>query len=333
LRDGGDGDWILGIDVGGTNLVVGAVPSAGGEPAALRRGPTGPPGEPEETVARIRSLVQACAEELDAGEGSAARRIVGAGVGAPGPIDRSEGVVVETPNLRWNDFPLRRRLADTLGIEVELDNDANCAVFGEWWQGAGRGARSVVGLTLGTGVGGGIVLDGELVHGASDAAGEVGHMIVEQDGRRCGCGNEGCLEAYVSGPNIAARAVEGIRAGARSELVERVGGDLSRLTGETVYEGVVAEDAFARCIMDETARLLGLGVANLVNVLNPERVVVAGGVTRAGSHLFEPLRREVERRAFPTAVRACRILPAELGDRAGVVGAAGVFQWARTGAL
>jgi glucokinase len=235
-------------------------------------------------------------------------------------------VVLNTPNLGWVDVPLRDLLSNAVGLEATLDNDANCATFGEWWQGAGRGLNSMVGITLGTGIGGGIILNGELVHGASDAAGEIGHMSIDFTGRRCKCGNYGCLEAYCSGPNIAARAREGIEAGAESVLVELVDGDLGRITAATVYEAVVLEDTYANEVMTETAKILGAGIANIINVLNPEAVVIAGGVTRAGPHLFVPLGSEVRRRAFRSAERACRILPAELPESAGMVGAAGIFR-------
>ena len=182
-----------------------------------------------------------------------------------------------------------------------------------------------MGVTIGTGVGGGIVIDGEIFHGASDAAGEIGHMTVNFAGRKCKCGNYGCLEAYASGPNIAARAVEGLDAGAQSVLTELVDQDLARITAATVYEAVVRGDAYANEVMSDTAKLLAVGVANLINLLNPEAVVIGGGVTRAGPHLLDPLTAEVRRRAFRSASDACAILPGALPDTAGVIGAAGIF--------
>lgn len=240
---------------------------------------------------------------------------------------------MEAPNLGWRDFPLRDLLSSALNLPAEVDNDANCATFGEWWLGAGRGASTLVGLTLGTGIGGGLVLNGELHHGASDAAGEFGHTTIDSTGRKCKCGNYGCLEAYASGPNIAARAVEGMEAGVETVLGDLVGGDLTKITAATVYEGVVLGDSYAHEVMKETAKFLGVGVANLVNSLNPDAVVIAGGVTRAGDHLFLPLIKEVRRRAFRSAVDACRILPAALPETAGVIGAAAVFKKATYGSV
>ena len=141
-----------------------------------------------------------------------------------------------TPNLGWVNLPLRQIIHDRLGLPAALDNDANCAVLGEWWVGAARGARHAIGITIGTGIGGGLILDGKLYHGASDVAGEIGHTTIDSEGRRCKCGNYGCLEAYASGPNIALRAVEEIEAGAVSRLPSLVSGDLSKITAQTVYQ-------------------------------------------------------------------------------------------------
>jgi glucokinase len=198
-------------------------------------------------------------------------------------------------------------------------------VLGEWWVGAARGSRHAIGITIGTGVGGGIILEGRLYHGASDMAGEIGHTTIDTEGRRCKCGNYGCLEAYASGPNIALRAVEGIEAGAESRLAAYVGGDLRRITAQTVYEAANDGDELALEVVNDTAKFLGTGVANLLNIFNPEVVVVCGGVTLAGDHLFVPLRRETARRAFKPAVAACRIVPGELVGTAGVYGAAKTF--------
>jgi glucokinase len=251
--------------------------------------------------------------------------ILGVGVGAPGPLDTKRGIVLLTPNLGWVNLPLRQIIHDRLGLPAALDNDANCAVLGEWWVGAARGARTAIGITIGTGIGGGLILDGKLFHGASDVAGEIGHTTIDTEGRRCKCGNYGCLEAYASGPNIALRAVEEIEAGAVSRLPSLVGGDLTKITAQTVYQAAADGDDLALEVVNDTAKFLGVGIGNLLNVFNPEVVVVCGGVTLAGDHLFVPLRREAARRAFKPAVTACRIVPGELAGTAGVYGAAKAF--------
>jgi len=312
--------WIIGVDIGGTNLVVGAVREDGHEVRGIVSEPTGAPEGPDAVVERIQAMAQGVVTTTRANDAGA--EILGVGIGSPGPLDRARGLVIFTPNLRWKNMPLRDRIGTALGLPASLDNDANCAMLGEYWRGAAQGTQNAVCFTIGTGIGGGVVVGGQLVHGASDVAGEIGHITIEVNGRRCGCGNDGCLEAYASGPAIARRAVEAIEAGAISDILDRVRGELDQITAQTVFEAVEAGDALADELVRDTARYLGVGIANLLNILNPEVVVVCGGVTKAGDHLFTPLRREVARRAFRPAVEACRIVPGALPGTAGVVGAA-----------
>jgi glucokinase len=193
------------------------------------------------------------------------------------------------------------------------------------WLGAARGTQHVVGLTIGTGIGGGLILNGALYHGSSDVAGEIGHMTLDSNGRRCSCGNYGCLEAYASGTAIAERAREALSGTDASALRDLVGGDLSRITAQSVYDASAAGDPIAREVVRDTARFLGIGIASLLNVFNPEVVVLAGGVTQAGPALFDPILAEVRKRAFKPAWSAVRIVPGELPGNAGVVGAVATF--------
>jgi glucokinase len=321
-----DKRWIAGVDLGGTNIVVGLLPMEGGEVLGLRSMPTDSGRGAKFVVDRIIGMVEQAIAEVLSAHGGTRDQIAGVGIGSPGPLDRRTGTVINTPNLGWRNFPLRDLISNAVHLPATLDNDANCATYGEWWLGAGRGTRALVGLTLGTGIGGGIVLNGEIFHGCSDVAGEIGHMTIDSNGRRCKCGNYGCLEQYASGPAIAVRAVEGIEAGAESVLVEMVNGRMDDITAATVYEATVQGDAYATEVMKDTAKFLGAGVASIINILNPEMVVIAGGVTRAGDTLFEPLRAEVRRRAFKSAQECCRIVSAELPGTAGLVGAAAVFK-------
>ena len=321
--------FVLGIDIGGTNLVVGCVAENGSALHAEASEPTHAEAGSSDVVDRLVTLAERSIARTRREVPGA--QIAGVGVGAPGPLDTRSGIVLLTPNLGWVNLPLRQIIHDRLGLPAALDNDANCAVLGEWWVGAARGTRHAIGLTIGTGIGGGIILDGHLYHGASDVAGEIGHTTIDTEGRRCKCGNYGCLEAYASGPNIAVRAREALEAGAESILPEQVGGDLERITAQTVYEAAARGDELALEVVNDTAKFLAVGVANLLNVFNPEVVVVCGGVTLAGDHLFVPLRREVSRRAFKPAVAACRIVPGELVGTAGVYGAAKVFLDAERG--
>ncbi len=315
--------FVLGMDIGGTNLVVGAVAEDGSALHALRSEPTRPEEGSDAVLSRLRAMGRAVMDETKKAVPGA--EFVGVGAGAPGPLDTRRGVVILTPNLGWLNLPLRQLLEDALGIPARIDNDANCAVLGECWMGAARGAKQVIGITIGTGIGGGIIVDGRLYHGASDCAGEIGHTTVEVNGRRCKCGNYGCLEAYASGPAIARRAVEAIEAGQSSKLPDYVDGALERITAQTVYQAAHDGDELAEEVVGDTAKFLGAGIANMVNIFNPEIVVVFGGVTLAGERLFGPLRREVAKRAFKPAVAVCRIVPAQLTGTAGVYGAARTF--------
>jgi glucokinase len=313
----------LGIDIGGTNLVVGAVAEDGSALHALRSEPTRSEEGSDAVLRRLGATGRAVMDETRKTVPGA--EFVGVGAGAPGPLDTKRGVVLLTPNLGWVNLPLRQLLQDALGAPARIDNDANCAVLGEWWMGAARGAKHVIGITIGTGIGGGIIVDGRLYHGASDCAGEIGHTTVEVNGRRCKCGNYGCLEAYASGPAIARRAVEAIEAGQSSKLPGYVNGELEKITAQTVYQAAHDGDELAEEVVGDTAKFLGAGIANMINIFNPEIVVVFGGVTYAGERLFGPLRREVAKRAFKPAVAVCRIVPAELTGTAGVYGAARTF--------
>ena len=319
--------WIVGVAVGGAAISVGVLPIGGGDPQAVRTLPTESIRGAKFVVDRTVRMVQDSIDEMLAQHGGTRSDVAGVGIGSPGPLDRTTGTVINTPNLGWRNFPLRDLIANAVNLPATLDNDANCAAYGEWWQGAGRGTRALVGVTLGTGIGGGIVLDGRIFHGISDAAGEIGHMTIDSTGRKCKCGNYGCLEAYASAPAIALRATEGLEAGAESVLTDLVGGKLEDINASAVYEAALVGDAYANEVLRDTAKFLGTGIANIINVLNPEMVIIGGGVTAVGDHLFVPLRAEVRRRAFKSVEAACKIVPAQLPGTAGLIGAAGVFKW------
>ena len=322
-----DKKWVIGVDLGGTNIVVGVLPIDGGtgEVLALQNEPTEAHRGAKYVVDKIVLLIEEARAQIVSQYGGSRGDFAGVGIGSPGPLNRPTGTVINTPNLGWRNFPLRDLISNAVNLPAVLDNDANCATYGEWWLGAGRDVNTLIGITLGTGIGGGIVLNGEIFHGVSDSAGEIGHMTIEANGRKCPCGNYGCLEAYASGPAIARRAIEGLDAGADSLLNDLVN-TVEEITAATVYEAAVNGDPYANEVMRETAKFLGAGVANVINIFNPDMVVIAGGVTKAGDHLFVPLRAEVRRRAFKSALDACEITAAQLPGTAGVIGAAGVFK-------
>lgn len=316
---------IIGVDLGGTTIKVAAVTEDGNNVFGIVRTDTNAEAGADHVVSNIFSAIEECRSSAEK-ETNEKLDILGIGIGSPGPIDTKRGIVVTSPNLRWVNMPLRDKVEERFGLDATLENDANCAVLGEWWRGAAQGANIVVGVTIGTGVGGGFILDGKIFHGASDVAGEFGHVTIDSTGRRCGCGNYGCLEAYASGKAIAKRAVESIQAGADSTIAQHAGGDVSKITAEHVYAAAAEGDDLAREVVRDTARFLGTGIASLVNICNPEIVVICGGVTQAGDQLFRPLKEEISKRAFKRASEVVTVVPGQLPGTAGIVGAARAFQ-------
>jgi glucokinase len=306
---------VLAIDIGGTKLAAGIVDSEG---RILARGevPTLAKEGLEPVLARIVKL----GRDLLSRPEVADVRVHRIGVGCAGPVDLKAGVVFNPPNLPgWVRVPLSERIHQALGLPAVLENDANAAGLGEFRYGAGRGAQSIVYMTVSTGIGGGIILDGKVWHGLKDAAGEIGHMTVCPDGPMCGCGNRGCLEAMASGPSIARRARGVVANGRPSRL-----GEIPSPTSADVVRLAQAGDVVAREVWDEAVMYLGIGVAAVITILAPERVVIGGGVTKAGDYLFQPLREQVRQRVKLVPVESVPILPAALGPDVGILGAAAV---------
>ena len=310
-------DLTIGVDLGGTNIKAGLI-AEDGEVIRRHRVTTdahlGPRGVADRICGACRELL-ATADQ----RGAAVR---GVGVGSPGTIDIESGVVLFSPNLDgWNDVPLRAMVEDGLGMRCVVDNDANVAALAEQWVGVGQGTGSLVLLTLGTGIGGGIVLDGRIWHGGNGVAGEVGHMSINPDGPLCGCGNRGCLEAYASATAMVRPMRETIDAGAPTALAAR----RDELTAALIHAAAVDGDAAARANIEQTGRYIGVGVSNLMHILNPEAVAFSGGVTAAGEMLLEPVRQEVKWRTLEASRRDVRISFSALPEDAGLIGAARCF--------
>jgi len=305
-----------GIDLGGTNLKLGLV-SAEGELMHHHSAATEADRGPDHVLARIADAVRTLCDAAPIGLAD----LSAVGLGAPGLVDWKAGVVVFAPNLPgWRDVPARDRLREALGRPVILENDANAAAYGEFRCGAGRDVRNLVLLTLGTGIGGGIVLDGRLFRGTTDTGAELGHMVIRHGGRRCGCGNRGCLEAYASATAVVARMGECIESGPGapgSALAER-----PDFTCRDVFEAAQKGDALAKRIVQETADYLASGITSILHVLNPEMVVLTGGMMGAGDSFLNEVRRRVRQSAFERASSACEICWSTLGGDAGILGAA-----------
>src|ERR1700741_1742195 len=206
--------YIVGGDLGGTHMVAGAMPVDGSREIAMHTTPTLAEGGAGAVVDRIAGMIEQVIAQTMAETGAKRSDFIGVGIGSPGPLNRAKGIVIVTPNLGWKNFSLRDEISNRVHLEATLDNDANCATLGEFWCGAAKGGWNVIGMTLGTGIGGGLILEGKLYHGSSDVAGEIGHTSIDSTGRRCKCGNYGCLEAYASGPAIAESAPQALDDGA-----------------------------------------------------------------------------------------------------------------------
>ncbi len=313
--------WTVGVDFGGTNIKVGLV-SDRGRVVRQRILSTRAFGRPAQCLEGLSDAVKQLAQTV----GIRPARLRGVGIGAPGAVDPLRGIVLSATNVPgWRRVPLRRQLERRLGCRCAIDNDANLYTLGEWRFGAGRGSRVLIGLTLGTGVGGGLVCDGLLYHGVSGVAGEVGHMVIHPGGRRCGCGARGCLEAEVGTAAILSRGREAIRHGAEPlrALARHAHG---RLSPELIAQAARAGDAAARRMWVDVGRWLGIALANLVNLLNPDRIMIGGGVANAWPFFAPTMLRTVRAHAMRVPGRAVRIVRAQLGDRAGILGAA-VLVW------
>lgn len=246
----------------------------------------------------------------------------GIGIGAPGPIDVERGFIYFFPNIPgWKNTPLKECLEKRLGLPVLVDNDASVMALAEFRFGAGRGARNMIGLTLGTGVGGGLVMDGKLFHGHRYSAAEIGHMVLNEDGPLCRCGGRGCIETYV-GSGYFVQEVRKRLAGRKSILKQWIAKNGKELSPFLVGQAAQRGDAFALEIWEDTGKRLGTLLAGLVNVLNPDRIVLGGGIAQNKKFLFKPVIRTLKKKAFPIAGRSVKVMPAALGVDAGLIGAA-----------
>ncbi len=297
---------ILGVDIGGTNIKLGMVAESGD---ILESGSIPTLGEkgPYDAARRI-------AEWLEERGGD---DVTAAGIACAGLIDGGRGLLYSSPNLPgWKNAPISEIFGSLLKMPVVVDNDANCAAWGEYCAGSGKGSGIFVCLTLGTGVGGGIVLDGKLYRGSQGLAGEIGHHIVLEGGPICGCGNRGCLEAMIKAGAIVARAAGRIEASGESVL-----GSNRRFTAKDVYVAARGGDRIAIETLAETGLYLGVGLINIVHIFNPEIIAVGGGVAGAGDLLLEPARAAMRERMMDEIFSPVRVVSALLGNKASFIGA------------
>lgn len=302
----------IAADLGGTNLRM-AVVDAAGAIISRNRMSTPSDGDQEDIVSAILQVVDVFKAEL-----RNKYKIAGFGAAMPAIVNSHDGVILRSPNLpQLNDLPFAQLFAKKLELPVVLENDANAAAVGERWKGAAQGVRNSIHVTLGTGVGGGIIIDGRLVRGIDGTAGEIGHIAVEPEGYPCGCGSRGCVEQYSSASAIVRMAKEQLPRFPESVLRSNL-----ELTPLDVFEAGMAGDSLSIEVFRQAGTYLGIALGGLVNVLNPEVIVIGGGVSAGWDLFIEPLHAEILRRAFPHPGERVKLVRSELGDDAGILGAA-----------
>lgn len=304
----------LGIDLGGTGIKMGIVDSEGRLGRAYRFA-TPSKGEPQAVVELIiehaRLLLDAVPKP----------RVCGIGVGAAGDIDPDNGVVRLSPNLGWRNVPLQSILRRALRLPVRVENDANAAAWAAYVVEARRAVDTLICVTLGTGIGGGIILNGKLYRGATGSAGEIGHMTLYPEGVPCNCGNQGCLERYIGAKALAEAARRAIETGQATLMTKLVNGDASQITPLIINEAARKGDRLALQLFEQAGERLGVGLASVVNLLNPDWLVLAGGLSRAGRLLVDPLRRTLLKRSFPAPGKAVKLLVSRRDRDLGILGA------------
>lgn len=305
----------IGIDVGGTNVKIALVDNKG-KIIYSNSIPTRAEMGYEYTINNMKEAITELIKETK----SDPKNIESIGFGFPGQIDYQKGIVRLAPNIPgWVDVPIAEIMEKEFGIPTRVDNDVRCAALGELNYGAGQGCENLICITVGTGIGSGLVINGKLVRGASNAAGEIGHIKLDMNGGPlCGCGDRGCLEAFASGPSIVAMAEEYIKGGKSTKYRELANPDI---TPYIVSEAAKQGDPVAKRIFTIVGEYIGIGLASVVNLLNPEKIIIGGGVAAAGDLLLTPIKESLIKRAMPIAGSAVELVPAQLGNSAGVIGA------------
>lgn len=309
---------VIGIDLGGTTAKIGILSQSGDILSKWELSTD----ISEEGTKIVPNIIQSIKAYLDS-EKLSSEDFLGIGMGTPGTVNRKNGTVIGAFNLNWKTLqPIREQFESSTGIPFFLDNDANVAALGEQWKGAGNNETNVSFITLGTGVGGGLVSDGTLIHGAVDAAGEVGHITVEPGGYECTCGKKGCLEQYASATGIVRLARDLAKEYSEESDLKTLVLSNDPLDSKAIFDAAKAGDTYANFVVDRFAYYLGLALGNIANILNPSTIVLGGGVSKAGEFLVEKVSKVVEEFTFPTIRSVTKIKIAELENDAGMIGAA-----------
>lgn len=310
--------WVVGVDLGGTTIKMAFINEIGHMIAKWEIN-TNITDNGIHVVYDIKKSIENKLIEF----GCTKEKLIGVGIGAPGPINMETGVVYEAVNLFWENYPLKANLEKLLSLPVFVDNDANIAALGEMWNGAGKGAKDLICVTLGTGVGGGIITNGNIVHGINCAAGEIGHITsIPEGGAICNCGKTGCLETIASATGIVRLALEKINESNIESLLHKEYQSTNVMTAKMVFDAAKKNDPLSLEIIDYVTFHLGFALANLANSLNPEKIVIGGGVSKAGEFLIEKVVQHFQKFVFPRVFKSTIISLATLGNDAGVFGGA-----------
>ena len=307
--------YSIGVDIGGTNITVALVTEKGKILRKIRF-----PTRVEEGKAKIiKRIVKALDEVM---KGLRSNSIEGIGIGAAGDIDQDRGIVRFSPNLFWKNVPIVRLIRKRFNLRVVLDNDANAAAWGTYILETKRKTKDLLCITLGTGVGGGLIINGKIYHGASGSAGEIGHITLNPQGEKCRCGNYGCLETYIGSAYIVKKAVKEIRKGEKNLIKKLAGGNLQSITSQTIQAAALKGDKLARRIWKEAGEYLGIALSGVINLLNPGVIVFGGGVARAEKLIFKPMKKEIRKRTFRVPFEKVKFTRTKFGADLGVIGAA-----------
>jgi len=315
-------NYVIGVDMGGTKILAALVDRNGKILAREKK------RVEDHSVKAILGSVVECVNSVCEQAGAKKEQVGGIGIGAPGTLDFETGAVLFAPNIHWRNVPLRALLEKEVGIKTFVDNDVNIGTLGEHTYGVGKGTKDAIGMFIGTGIGGGIILGGKLFYGFNKTAGEIGHMVLEPGGPKCGCGNRGCLEALASRSAIARRVWKAVQKGKRTVVAGLVKKEQEIVSG-VLAEAVKKKDRIAIKSLEKAAKYIGIAIGGLINVVNPEMFILGGGVMEALSPMMLPLIRDhAKKNSFPHCFKGIKICAAKLGDDAGVLGGA-ALAWSK----
>ena len=311
---------VIGVDLGGTHLRAAIVDAETGKLSGLKQVMTLAREGHDAVMARMADLIESVIRDT----GVPKSEIGGIGIGVPGVLDMEKGLVLFLPNLpgTWPNVPLRGVIEKRVGLPVHLLNDARSMTLAEWKFGAGQGVDTIACFVIGTGIGGGLVINGKLHLGIGGTGGELGHQIIDFNGHTCGCGGQGCVEAYASGPAIAAMGIKAVIQGRTTIIGELVDYDLNKITPKLIYQAAMEGDEIAKTIYQRAGFYIGVAVANVMVSIGPRKVVIGGGVAQAGDLLLDHIRKTAYERVHVMPKEQVEIVPAALGTHAGLIGAA-----------